>query len=188
MIVWVDVETSGLNESTGHLLEVAMVATDDNLVERGATSVVVKPVGLEMSDIFLPLVVREMHEKSGLLADLQKEETFRRHEGEQFLLNWLEETFGSIDDLKQIPLAGSTVDFDRRWLRHHMLKIDRLFSYRSINVSSLTELAARWEPKIYNDRPKHDKGTPHRALEDVRMSIELLRYYKRRGFVGGVFE
>lgn len=186
MIAWTDVETSGLDERQGHLLEVAFVITDDNLTERAATSVICKPVGCEVDDMQMPLVVREMHEKSGLLADLRKEGAFRRHEAEEQLIGWLTQTFGRIEDLRQIPLAGSTVSFDRRWMRQHMPKLEALFSYRSIDVSALTELASRWSPAVYNDRPKKDSGIAHRALADVRQSIAALRYYRGRGFVGGL--
>ncbi len=186
MLIWCDTETTNLDEREGHLLEVAMVATDDNLVEKITMSVVVNPFGVEIDDIKMPLIVREMHEKSGLIADIKEGRGLNKSEAEATLIDWLKSDFGEIEGLRKIPLAGSTIAFDRRWLRHHMEELHALFSYRSIDVSALTELSMRWAPAVYNDRPKADKGTPHRALDDVRASIEMLRYYKGRGFVGGL--
>lgn len=184
MIVWTDIESTGLDESKNHLLEVAIVVTDDNLVERAFTNVVVRPVGTNISAVEMPLIVREMHEKSGLLKDVADETVSKRlYEGEQFLVDWIASTFGVIEDLRKIPLAGSTVSFDRRWLGVHMNNFEKLFNHRSIDVSSLTELASRWAPSVYAHRPKQEKGIAHRALEDVRNSIEYLRYYRQSGFI-----
>lgn len=184
MIAWVDTETTGLDERKGELLEVALVVTDDELVERAATSMVVKP-GCDVTKLDVPLVVREMHEKSGLLAAVaacQEDKLAVQAK----LTAWLGDTFGRIEDLRQIPLAGSTVGFDRRWLRQHMPAVDALFHYRSIDVSALTELAQRWKPTAYASRPTLEKGVAHRALDDARASIDLLRHYRRCGFVGGI--
>ena len=64
--------------------------------------------------------------------------------------------------------------------------LESLFSYRSIDVSSLTEIAKRWSPTIYEGRPKaKPEEIAHRALADVRESIAYLRYYRESGFVGG---
>lgn len=183
MLVWCDIESTSLDERKGHLLEVAFVVTDDKLEERGSTSIVIRPVGMETGAVEMTLVVREMHEKSGLLADVATS-SVSCNAAETILTQWLADTFGRVEDLRQIPLAGSTIDFDRRWLRHHMPKLEALFSYRSVNVSTLTELTQRWAPAVYNNRPKKDAGVAHRALEDARQSVAVLRYYRDVGFVG----
>ena len=84
--------------------------------------------------------------------------------------------------LSATPLAGSTVGFDRAWLDEHMPALHGLFHYRSIDVSTITELAKRWSPGVYEGRPK--AGAAHRALADVMESISYLRYYREVGFVG----
>lgn len=183
MIVWVDVETSGLDERVGHLLEVAMVVTFDDLREHASESVVLKASRIDEPDFF-PLIVREMHEKNGLIRDV-KERGLDLFTGAANLRDWLEKCFGNVNDIRQVPLAGSTVSFDRRWLRHHMPEVEALFNYRSIDVSCLTELSSRWAPSVYANRPKAEKGKPHRALDDARASIEYLRYFRSSGFVGG---
>lgn len=187
MIVWTDIESTDLDERTHHLLEVAMIATDDDLVERAHTTVVINPVGIDIDEIKMSMVVREMHEKSGLIADIKAGKGLRRHEAEGALYDWMRDTFIDPEaQLRSIPLAGSTIAFDRRWLRHHMSGLEKLFLHRSIDVSSINELASRWAPAVFNDRPKQPRGVPHRALEDARHSIATLRYYKGRGFIGGL--
>ncbi len=189
MILWTDIESTDLDERRGCLLEVAMIATDDNLVERTSASVIVNPINIEVAkldDLKMPLVVREMHEKSGLLADIKAGRGLILPEAEKYLLDWLTSEFIQLEDLRKIPFAGSTIAFDRRWLRHHMPTLEKLPHHRSIDVSSINELAQRWAPAVHNDRPRQATGVSHRALDDIRHSIATLRYYKGRGFVGGL--
>lgn len=217
MILWVDVESSGLNEKQGHLLEVALVLTDDDLKEVASTSIVMKPVGIEIDDVKMDDVVREMHTANGLFDEVRKCNV-RRHEAEQYLMEFVSSAFKDVplvpdkstckcgqrkskhvdtateefrhpfDPMliaahKQTPFAGSTVSFDRAWLKEHMATLEAMFSYRSIDVSGLTELAQRWAPETYGFRPK--AAGAHRALADVRESINYLRFFKWSGFVGG---
>ncbi len=224
MIMFVDVETSGLDERVDHLLEVALVLTDDELKEVAHISTIMLPIGaLIMEDD----VVREMHTKNGLLEELKKLGVPRRYEAEAMLCEWVERAFADVPDvptyecencgkrqddhrfrtdclnnavagnparpvqftpktvsaLSQTPVAGSTVGFDRRFLREHMPKLEALFHYRSVDVSSITELARRWAPEVYAGRPK--AGKAHRALDDVRESVAYLKYYRDAGFIGG---
>lgn len=237
MILWTDIESTGFDERECHLLEVALVVTDDDLREQAATSVVLLPVGISVDEMVEKMdpYVRAMHTKNGLLDDVRRL-GMRRYEGEDALVRFLHATFASVPDvaldkcvscgkreaehvaagppneealkvlwcpgpasgkswlpkmipaLSQTPFAGSTVSFDRRWLRAHMPTLEALVSYRSIDVSSLTELARRWSPEAYAGRPgagKAKEDLAHRALADVRESIAYLRYYRERNFVGG---
>jgi oligoribonuclease len=182
VIIWCDTETTDLDERKGLLLEVAFVVTDDDLKERAFCTWIINH-GPRSADITMKLVVREMHEKSGLLHDIDLCLGHPLIEVERRIREWFAETFGDINDLRKIPLAGSTISFDRRWLRHHLPEVERLFSYRSIDVSSITELADRWNKPAYAHRPKQDKHVPHRALDDAKNSIEYLRYYRAAGFI-----
>ncbi len=240
MIIWCDTETTGLNPVKDHLLEVALVVTDDDLVELASTSVVMQPVGVSIDSVQMDKVVVEMHTKNGLLTEIRamekgERQLIRRHEAEQQLIDFLRDAFrlvppvaiekcahcgrglkehnfeiemcvGGVDRpvpycmadgyyntqfhpklvpaVSQTPLAGSTVSFDRSFLRQHMPKLESRVHYRSIDVSSLTELAARWAPEIYAARPKAEDGAAHRALPDILENIEYLRYFRRAGFVG----
>jgi len=182
MIVATDIESNGFDEREGLLLELAFVVLDDNLMERASASWVIDP-GLLVADIPMPLVVREMHEKSGLLRDIAEGKGLSKAAAQTEVLAWLQETFGRLEDLRQIPLLGSSVGFDRRWIRHHMPLVEGLFSHRSIDVSALTELSSRWNRPVYAARPKQDKHVPHRARDDARNSVEYLKYYRASGFI-----
>lgn len=183
MIAWADIETTGLDEHVEHLLEVALIITDDQLEERACTSVVVKPLGARLDELNIPLVVREMHEKSGLLADVEKI-GIERPEAEAHLLRWLQTEFKEVEGLRNIPMAGNTIAFDRRWLRRQMPELERTFLHVMIDVSSIGMLAQRWAPHIHTERPRQPRGVAHRALDDIRHSIKTLRYYRECGFVG----
>jgi oligoribonuclease len=179
MIVWCDTETTGLEEKKDLLLEVALVVTDDDLKERAAMSWIINH-GKKSAEISMKLVVREMHERSGLLRDIDAGQGSHSAEAAAYLIEaWLQDTFGSLPDLKQIPLAGSTIGFDRKFLRQYMPGIEEFFNHRSIDVSTLTEIANRWNRPVYAHRPKQDKHVPHRALDDARNSAEYLRYYRQ---------
>jgi len=228
VILWTDIESTGLLARTDHLLEVALVATDDSLVETAATSVVCLPVGFseDMIEKCHP-VVREMHSRNGLWDEVRAC-TLHRYEAEQLLVKFLTESFANVPDvashdcvncrcnekdhlvidgvlsclgqrigqigydpfapkmlsaLSQTPLAGSTVGFDRGFINEHMPSLGKCWHYRSIDVSTITELAKRWAPEVYKNRPKQDAGAAHRALADVRESINYLRYFRDIGFI-----
>ena len=74
------------------------------------------------------------------------------------------------------PLCGNSIGVDRRFLDRYLPSVDRYLHYRSIDVSSFKELCRRWYPEVYKGRP--DKAESHRALDDIRESIEEMRYYR----------
>jgi oligoribonuclease (3'-5' exoribonuclease) len=225
MIAWTDVESTGLEPKTDHLLEVAIVITDDELNEIAHASVVVQPVGvLDVEKLDLDPEVRKMHTDNHLFEEV-KATPLHRYEGELVFIDAVKAAFKDVPPvaidkcaqcresknkhqphpdglfcvaegyygsefvaklvpaLSQTPLAGSTVGFDRRFLKEHMKSLEAMFSYRSIDVSSLVELAKRWAPEIYEKRPKAENGAAHRALADVRESINYLRYFREVGFI-----
>ena len=79
------------------------------------------------------------------------------------------------------PLCGNSIGVDRRFLDRYMRELDGYVHYRSIDVSSFKELCRRWYPAIYRKRP--GKTETHRALDDIRESIEELRYYRENLFI-----
>src|SRR5204862_5319904 len=79
------------------------------------------------------------------------------------------------------PLAGNSVHQDRLFLGRYMPKLEQYLHYRNVDVSTVKELVRRWHPKAFDGRPT--KKATHRALEDIRESIEELRYYRRAVFV-----
>lgn len=79
------------------------------------------------------------------------------------------------------PLAGNSVYVDRLFLAKYMPNIDNHLHYRIIDVSSVKELCKRWNSKIFAKAPR--KKLVHRGLDDIRESIEELKYYKQFMFI-----
>lgn len=206
MIVWVDVETTGLDPKNDHLLEVALLVTDDNGLETHSMECIIKPVGLSYDQLvaMMPRVVLEMHTKSGLLLDLRLgwdnapglKPALRRYEAEQELTAFvckaaLEHvkytpdgtTVINPNPLRYTPLAGNTVGFDRNFLREHMPGFERLFSYRSLDVTALNEIALRLFPNIHRIRPEAGKDIAHRGMADIRNSLAQFHHYVAHMFV-----
>mmetsp|Transcript_22394 Transcript_22394/g.63955 ORF Transcript_22394/g.63955 Transcript_22394/m.63955 type:complete len:155 (-) Transcript_22394:1452-1916(-) len=75
---------------------------------------------------------------------------------------------------REAPLAGNSVHVDRRFLVKDMPKLERYLHYRIVDVSTVKELCRRWYPAL---TPPLKKGR-HRALEDIRESIEELKFYR----------
>lgn len=165
MIVWVDVETTGLDPSKGDLLEVGLVATDDKLNPVSKTSVLMhEPVSYE--DIHPD--VRAMHAASGLFLACEARGS-DLVACEAFLCCWIDR----LGCEEPPPMAGSTVSFDRAWLKAKMPRLESKFHYRNIDVSTLKELNKRfgWVPEWEGDRDTH------RALPDLEDSMNELQHY-----------
>jgi oligoribonuclease len=86
-----------------------------------------------------------------------------------------------VPDSRRAPLAGNTIGTDRAFLARDMPELESFVHYRNVDVSSIKELARRWLPRSYYTAPA--KSGNHRALADIRESIEELRYYREAIFV-----
>jgi oligoribonuclease len=174
-LVWIDCEMTGLSLETDALIEVAALVTDFDLNVLGdGVDLVVKPPAealAQMNDF-----VRSMHEKSGLLPEL--EHGISLAEAEQQVLAYVREHCG---DQSRPPLAGNTVATDRSFLARDMPELEGFLHYRIVDVSSIKELSRRWFPRAYFQAPA--KLGNHRALADIQESIEELRYYREAVFV-----
>jgi oligoribonuclease len=174
-LVWIDCEMTGLDLRADALIEVAALVTDFDLNVLGdGIDLVVKPPAeaLEQMTEF----VRQMHETSGLLSQLDDGITLQ--EAEQQVLAYVQE---HCPDGSRPPLAGNTVATDRAFLARDMQQLDAFLHYRIVDVSSIKELSRRWYPRAYFQAPQ--KRGNHRALADIRESIEELRYYREAVFV-----
>lgn len=163
-LIWVDVETTGLDPARDFLLEVAFVVTDADLTP-GYAFTAVLPASMPAD---MDPTVLEMHTKNGLIEECAKA---RASFNEVWVARVLRERAAGA------PLAGSTVSFDRAFLRAFLPEVEAVASYRNVDVSSVKELVKRWRPEVYEARPQGPKV--HRALPDVLASIEELRYYRR---------
>ena len=99
----------------------------------------------------------------------------RSHGGPEVL------TIEDVAEPKSVPLCGNSIGTDRRFLAAYLPEIEDYLHYRSIDVSSVKELVKRWYPSVDARRP-HGHGS-HRALDDIRNSIEELRYYRTKIFL-----
>lgn len=166
---------TGLDLGADALIEVAALVTDFDLNVLGdGVDIIIKPPAEaldQMGDF-----VRTMHEKSGLLAEL--ENGVPMAEAEERTLAYIKE---HCPDGSRPPLAGNTVATDRSFLARDMATLEQFLHYRIVDVSSIKELSRRWYPRAYFQAPA--KRGNHRALADIQESIEELRYYREAVFV-----
>jgi oligoribonuclease len=174
-LVWIDCEMTGLDLGADALVEVAALVTDFelNVLGDGVDIVIAPPPGALTQMIDL---VRDMHTRSGLLDELATGVTLE--EAQAQVLGYVREHCA---DGSRPPLAGNTVATDRSFLARDMPELESFLHYRIVDVSSIKELARRWYPRAYYAAP--EKGGNHRALADIRESIEELRYYRDAVFV-----
>jgi oligoribonuclease len=174
-MVWIDCEMTGLELGRDALVEVAVLVTDSDLNILGdGIDVVIKPPPEALDG--MPDVVREMHTKSGLLDELDKGTTLL--DAQERVLAYVKE---HVPTARKAPLAGNSVYVDRGFLNRDMPALDEYLHYRLVDVSSIKELVRRWFPRVYFNSPGKHGG--HRALADIRESIEELRFYREAVFV-----
>jgi oligoribonuclease len=174
-LVWIDCEMTGLSLEHDALVEVAALVTDSDLQVLGdGIDVVIKPPQQAIEQMLD--VVRVMHTGSGLLEELAHGVTLA--EAQDMVLGYIRE---HVPVAKKAPLAGNTVYVDRGFLARDLPMVDDHLHYRLIDVSSIKELARRWYPRVYFNSPTKHGG--HRALADIRESIEELKYYREALFV-----
>jgi len=166
---------TGLDLAIDELVEVAVVITDYELKPLDAGfNIVIKPdkSALDHMGDF----VTQMHTESGLLAEIPNGVTLAEAEYEV-----LEYILKFVPDAGTAPLAGNTIGTDRSFLAKYMPRVDGHLHYRSVDVSSIKELARRWYPRAYFQAPAKNGG--HRALADILESIRELDYYRKAVFV-----
>lgn len=178
MLVWMDLEMTGLDPARHTIVEIATVITDDDLntVAEGPDIVVHADADelAEMDD-----VVRKMHEHSGLLAAIEKSTTTVEDAGRQ-TLEFIKE---HVAEAGSVPLAGNSIGTDRRFLAAQLPEIEDYLHYRTVDVSTVKELCRRWYPAAFSTAPK--KQGAHRALDDIKESIAELQYYRSKIFASG---
>ncbi len=173
-LVWIDLEMSGLDPDSEVILEIASIVTNGSLEvrEEGPNLVISQPEDiLEAMDEWNT----EHHTESGLIENVRASET-TIEEAEAETLDFLRD---HIDEPDTAPLCGNSIGHDRRFLYRYMPELSDFLHYRSIDVSSIKELVVRW----YDDVEPPRKASKHRALDDIRESIEELRYYRNHAFV-----
>ncbi|TWX37260.1 oligoribonuclease [Frigoribacterium sp. ACAM 257] len=174
-LVWIDCEMTGLDIAVDELVEVAVVVTDFDLVPvHPGFTIVIKPDQSALDN--MGDFVTEMHTTSGLIDEIPNGVSLAEAEYEvlEYILKY-------VPTEQHAPLAGNTIGTDRAFLAKYMPRVDGHLHYRSVDVSSIKELARRWFPRVYFNAPQKHGG--HRALADILESIRELEYYRRAGFV-----
>ncbi len=175
VLAWMDLEMTGLDPRRHIIVEIATLITDDNLeIVAEGPDIVVAATEAELGG--MDEVVRAMHARSGLLAAVQASTISLPQAGETTLAFLRRH----IPAPGTVPLCGNSIGTDRRFLAAWLPEVDEYLHYRSIDVSTVKELARRWYPEEFNDGPK--KAGTHRALGDILESIEELRYYRKTIF------
>lgn len=169
-LIWIDLEMTGLDPEHDRILEIATIVTDGqlNILEEGP--VIAVHQGDDVLDTMNEWCVNT-HGATGL-TERVKASTINERQAEQMTLDFLHNHVdGGVS-----PMCGNSIGQDRRFLWHYMPALHDYFHYRNIDVSTLKELARRWQPELLTRFSK--KGT-HLALEDIRESIEELRFYRQ---------
>jgi oligoribonuclease len=175
-LVWIDCEMTGLELQRDALIEVAVLITDAELTVLDDGLDIVIHAADDVLDSMLP-VVRDMHASSGLTEQVRAS-TVTLGEAETAVLDYIK---SFVPEPRSAPLCGNSIATDRGFLVRDMPALDAHLHYRMIDVSSLKELARRWYPRVYFSQP--EKGLAHRALADIRESVQELAYYRKTLFV-----
>ena len=174
-LIWIDCEMTGLDLATDALVEIAVLVTDSelNVIGEGVDVVIHATQGQldAMNDY-----VKNMHTASGLITEIPSGISVSA--AEEKILEYLQ---ASGTEPGKSPLAGNSVSVDRNFIARDMPKLNEYLHYRTIDVSSIKELARRWHPKTYFASPA--KTGNHRALGDIQDSIAELAYYRTALFV-----
>jgi oligoribonuclease len=175
VLAWMDLEMTGLDPGRDVIVEIATLVTDDELeiVAEGPDLVVAAP-----PDTLARMdgVVRAMHTQSGLLAAIEAS-VIPLDEAGRLTLDFLKR---HIPERRTVPLCGNSIGTDRRFLATQLPEVEDYLHYRSVDVSTIKELARRWYPAVYSGAPRKEGG--HRALEDIKESVAELRYYRTAVF------
>jgi oligoribonuclease len=172
-LVWIDLETTGISDRTCFILEIATIVTDKELqvLEEGPAIVVHQPD--DVLEHMEPWCISQ-HGASGL-TEASRTSTISLAEAEEKTLAFVRKHC-----LRgQAPLCGNSVGFDRRFIMHHMPRLNRYLDFRNVDVSSIKDLVFRWYPGVVESLTK---ASTHRALDDIRASVEELRFYRRHVF------
>ena len=172
-LIWIDLEMTGLVPETDRIIEIATIITNGDLqiVAEGPVLAI-----HQSEDVMARMDEWNQHHhgKSGLIERVRLSPT-RESEAEQLTLDFLAQYV----DRGFSPMCGNSICQDRRFLARYMPELESFFHYRNLDVSSVKELAKRWRPELIEELKKEGR---HRALDDIKDSIEELRHYRKHFF------
>lgn len=166
---------TGLDVNENVIVEIATLVTDDelNIVAEGP-DLVVHATDEELAK--MDSVVVAMHEHSGLTEEIRRSTVTLEQAGAATLAFIREH----VPEPNTVPLCGNSIGMDRRFLAKYLPEIENHLHYRSIDVSTIKELARRWYPRAAGNYRK--KSSAHRAMDDIKESVEELRYWRAHVF------
>jgi oligoribonuclease len=172
-LIWIDLEMTGLIPEKDVIIEIATLVTDSelNILAEGPM------IAVHQSDAILGGMDEwntRQHGKSGLTQRVKDSRT-NTAEAEQATIAFLEKHVPK----NKSPICGNSICQDRRFLARHMPKLEAYFHYRNLDVSTIKELTRRWAPDVMK---QYSKDSKHLALDDIRDSIEELKFYRANVF------
>lgn len=172
-LIWIDLEMTGLDTQSDFIIEIATIVTDAelNILAEGPVLAVHQPdaVLAAMDDWN-----RRTHAGSGLIERVRAS-ALTAADAERETLAFVQQYVGR----HKSPLCGNSICQDRRFLSRLMPQLEDWLHYRNLDVSTIKEIARRWKPSIIEG---FQKKNTHKALDDIRESIEELRYYRQHFF------
>ncbi|WP_087024518.1 oligoribonuclease [Thaumasiovibrio subtropicus] len=172
-LIWIDLEMTGLDPETHKIIEIATIVTDAelNILAEGPVLAIHQPQHeLDKMDEWCTTT----HTGSGLVDRVKASEVTLEQAQQQtiaFLSEWVAPGVS--------PICGNSVGQDRRFLYKQMPELEQYFHYRYLDVSTVKELARRWQPEILSG---FKKSGSHLALDDIRESIAELQHYRKHFF------
>ena len=168
-LVWIDLEMTGLDTQKDVIIEIATIVTDGalNILAEGPV------LAIHQSDEVLAGMDEwntKQHGGSGLIERVRKS-PIDEAEAERQTIAFLQQYVPA----GKSPMCGNSICQDRRFMARCMPQLEAFFHYRNLDVSTLKELARRWAPEVYKG---FKKESSHLAMDDIRDSIEELRYYR----------
>jgi len=175
MLAWMDLEMTGLDATKNVIVEIATLITDDelNIIAEGPNLVI---HATEEELALMDEVVVEMHARSGLTEQIRSS-AITLEEAGAATLAFIQT---HIPSPRTVPLCGNSIGMDRRFLTAYLPEIEEYLHYRSVDVSTIKELARRWYPE---DLKQYQKSvSAHRAMDDIKESLEELRFWRKHVF------
>jgi oligoribonuclease len=168
-LIWLDLEMTGLIPETDRVIEIATIVTDAelNILAEGPTIAIYQPQSaLDAMDEW-----NQTHHGSSGLVDRVIHSTYTEETATDETINFLQQYVAA----GKSPMCGNSICQDRRFMARHMPRLEAYFHYRNLDVSTLKELVARWQPDLLKGFSK--KGA-HLAMDDIKDSIAELVYYR----------
>lgn len=172
-LLWIDLEMTGLDEEIHHIIEIASIVTDKelNLLAEGPNLAIYQPQEtLDLMDDWC----QTTHGNSGLIERIQNSDVSvyeAMNATIEFAAQWI--------PAGKSPLCGNSIGTDRRFLKKYMPELDQFCHYRNIDVSSFKEVVKRWYPNPLS----YEKKNTHLALDDIRESINELKFIREHYFI-----